>query len=72
MKIEYMLNHHHHTLECIEMGDEQPETIIDCLIKYQANDDITDDSLIDHTNVDGAQWKNLRNNCSTGIEIQPG
>ena len=54
------------------MIDEQPKTIVDCLIEYQAKDDITDDSLIDHTNVDGAQWKYLRNNCSTGIEIQPG
>ena len=54
MKIEYMLYLNHNTLECVVMGYEHTETIVDCLIEYQAKDDIAYDSFIDSTNVNGA------------------
>ena len=72
MKIEYMLYLNHNTLECVVMGYEHTETIVDCLIEYQAKDDIVYDSFIDSTNVNGAQWQYLENNCSTAIEIEKG
>lgn len=71
MKIEYMLDLNHNMLKSVEVSHKQPESIVNCLIEYQAEDDITSGSFIDCANVNGAQWKYLCNNGCTGIEIQP-
>ena len=71
MQIEYVLNHDHYTLKAVEKANKQPECIVNCLIEYQAKEDITKVSLVDCTNINGAQWKYLGYNCGTGISITP-